>query len=108
MFSAGNDVIFVQVVPVRRHKCAPAPAAPKRYATSGAAVTRSTAKRVQPLVGPEGRATAVKEFPALVETKSPSTNEARSSPIPPLGWRLMSQHLPARFKLHDVPLLIDL
>ena len=46
--------------------------------------------RARELVGPDGRATAVNELPALADVKRPSQNAASSSADPPLGWTLIS------------------
>src|SRR5215510_149886 len=108
MLSPAGVVSLVQAAPTRRHKCAAAALAAKANATVGTLLTRSTASRAKLPAGQDGRATAAKLFPALVDTKRPSTNAARISTAPPLGWTLMSQHFPARFKLHATPLLADL
>src|SRR6266852_5410743 len=80
----GRVVILAQLVPVRRHRYATVPAAPKTYAVAGGAMTRSTSRRVHPLLGAPGSATGAKATPPLVETNSPSAKVARiSAPAPP-------------------------
>src|SRR5436190_18905763 len=81
----GRFAIRRRAAPVRRHRYAVLPVAPKAYATSGAVAARSTASRVHAPVGADGRVTAAKVPPRLVETNRPSTNDARISTAPPSG-----------------------
>src|SRR5215468_1705530 len=89
---AGSVVIFVHVAPLRRHKNATELMHPNTYATSGELATRSTASRVHAPPGAPGSATGEKVLPALVDTNTPSANEASTSTMPPLGCTVMSQH----------------
>src|SRR5262245_6767728 len=102
-FIVGSEVIFVHVVPARRQRCGVLPADPNAYATSGDAVTRSTANRTQAAAGDDGSDTALKLLPPFADAKSPSANDVRISVVPPLGWTLMSQHFVGRLRLQLAP-----
>src|SRR4029453_529279 len=99
MLSPAGVLSLVQTAPTRRHKCELEPLAAKANAPVGALLTRSTASRAKLPAGQDGRATAANVFPPLVDTNSPSVNAARISTVPPFGWTVMSQHVPARFRL---------
>src|SRR5260370_31839387 len=96
MAGDGRVVILAQLVPVRRHRYAVVPAAPKTYAVAGVAMTRSTSRRVHGLLGAPRRATGAKAAPPFLDTNSPSAKVARNSAAAPaVGATPMPQHRPA-------------